>query len=160
LQQNDKKIPKWGFFLWYNTIDCKGTNMAKSMYDIIKKQNGEHFAKAIRNYDNGIFDVPNIDKIVKYAGPDAEPGGQPQCSWIAEPGGQPQCNGAGVDIAIDVAGDGFLYNMVRIMAGTLIAVAEKKISPHDIPDITRSCDRRSAGATAPACGLFLNKVVY
>lgn len=43
------------------------------MYDIIKKQNGEHFAKAIRNYDNGIFDVPNIDKIVKYAGRDAEP---------------------------------------------------------------------------------------
>lgn len=42
--------------------------MAKSMYDIIKKQNGERFAKAIRNYDNGIFDVPNIDKIVKYAG--------------------------------------------------------------------------------------------
>lgn len=47
--------------------------MAKSMYDIIKKQNGETFAKAIRNYDNGIFDVPNIDKIVKYAGRDAEP---------------------------------------------------------------------------------------
>ena len=62
-----------GIFLWYNIIDCKGINMAKSMYDIIKKQNGEHFAKAIRNYDNGIFDVPNIDKIVKYAGPDAEP---------------------------------------------------------------------------------------
>ena len=62
-----------GIFLWYNIIDYKGTNMAKSMYDIIKKQNGEHFAKAIRNYDNGIFDVPNIDKIVKYAGPDAEP---------------------------------------------------------------------------------------
>lgn len=47
--------------------------MAKSMYEIIKKQNGEHFAKAIRNYDNGIFDIPNIDKIVKYAGRDAEP---------------------------------------------------------------------------------------
>lgn len=43
------------------------------MYEIIKKQNGERFAKAIRNYDNGIFDIPNIDKIVKYAGRDAEP---------------------------------------------------------------------------------------
>lgn len=47
--------------------------MAKSMYDIIKKQNGERFAKAIRNYDNGIFEIPDIDKIVKYAGSDAEP---------------------------------------------------------------------------------------
>ena len=43
------------------------------MYEIIKKQNGERFARAIRNYDNGIFDVPNIDKIVRYAGRDAEP---------------------------------------------------------------------------------------
>ena len=43
------------------------------MYDIIKKQNGEHFAKAIRCYDNGIFDIPNLDRIVKYAGRDAEP---------------------------------------------------------------------------------------
>ena len=47
--------------------------MAKSMYDIIKKQNGEQFAKAIRGYDNGIFDVPNLDKIVKYAGRASEP---------------------------------------------------------------------------------------
>lgn len=43
------------------------------MFDIIKKQNGETFAKAIRNYDNGIFDIPNLDKIVKYAGRRAEP---------------------------------------------------------------------------------------
>ena len=43
------------------------------MFDIIKKQNGETFAKAIRNYDNGIFDIPNLDKIVKYAGRQAEP---------------------------------------------------------------------------------------
>ena len=45
----------------------------KTMFDIIKKQNGEHFAKAIRAYDNGIFDIPNLDKIVKYAGREAEP---------------------------------------------------------------------------------------
>ena len=47
--------------------------MPKTMFDIIKKQNGETFAKAIRNYDNGIFDIPNLDKIVKYAGRQAEP---------------------------------------------------------------------------------------
>ena len=48
--------------------------MPKTMYEIIKKQNGERFARAIRNCDNGIFDVPNINKIVKYAGRDAENG--------------------------------------------------------------------------------------
>ncbi len=45
----------------------------KTMFDIIKKQNGERFAKAIRAYDNGIFDIKDIDKIVKCAGRDAEP---------------------------------------------------------------------------------------
>ncbi len=45
----------------------------RSIYEQIKKQNGEAFAKAIRNYDNGIFDVPDIVEIVKYAGQEAEP---------------------------------------------------------------------------------------
>ena len=43
------------------------------MFKKIKKQNGERFAKAIRAYDNGIFDIENLDKIVKYAGREAEP---------------------------------------------------------------------------------------
>ena len=43
------------------------------MFDIIKRQNGEAFAKAIRAYDNGIFDIPNLDRIVQYAGREAEP---------------------------------------------------------------------------------------
>ena len=47
--------------------------MKKSIFDIIKKQNGEAFAKAIRAYDSGIFDIPNLDKIVRYAGREAEP---------------------------------------------------------------------------------------
>lgn len=47
--------------------------MSKTVYDIIKKQNGESFARAIRNYDSGIFEIPNIVHIVKHAGRDAEP---------------------------------------------------------------------------------------
>ena len=47
--------------------------MQKAPFDLIKKQNGEKFAKSIRDYDNGIFDIPNIIEIVKYAGRDAEP---------------------------------------------------------------------------------------
>jgi tRNA pseudouridine38-40 synthase len=59
-----------------------------------------------------------------------------------------------------VSADGFLYNMVRIFTGTLLAVAEGKISPKDIVDITLSKDRKKAGMTAPARGLYLNRVVY
>ena len=63
-------------------------------------------------------------------------------------------------ITFTVSADGFLYNMVRIMAGTLLAVAEKKIAPEAIPDILESRNRALAGSTLPACGLYLNRVVY
>ena len=59
-----------------------------------------------------------------------------------------------------VRGNGFLYNMVRIMTGTLLAVGEGKIYPEEIPQITDSLDRKRAGSTAPACGLYLNDVEY
>ena len=59
-----------------------------------------------------------------------------------------------------VAADGFLYNMVRILTGTLISVAEGKISPEKIKDIIASHDRSRAGMTVPAHGLYLNKVQY
>jgi len=67
---------------------------------------------------------------------------------------------AGDIIEYKVAANGFLYNMVRIMVGTLILVAEKKLTASDIKDIIASENRERAGMTAPACGLFLNKVVY
>jgi tRNA pseudouridine38-40 synthase len=59
-----------------------------------------------------------------------------------------------------VAADGFLYNMVRIMAGTLLEVAAGKLSPDEITAILESRDRFRAGHTAPACGLYLNHVIY
>ena len=58
-------------------------------------------------------------------------------------------------IDIIVTGNGFLYNMVRIIAGTLIEVGEGKTDPSDIADIIESCDRSRAGNTAPARGLTL-----
>ena len=66
----------------------------------------------------------------------------------------------GEELIFRVSGDGFLYNMVRIMTGTLVAVAQGKISPCDVKKIILSHSRESAGMTAPAEGLYLNKVVY
>lgn len=59
-----------------------------------------------------------------------------------------------------VCGNGFLYNMVRIMAGTLLYVSNGKISENDIPSIIESKDRSRAGITAPPDGLYLNKVYF
>ncbi len=66
----------------------------------------------------------------------------------------------GDTVMVTVRGNGFLYNMVRIMVGTLVAVSEGKLAPTDIADILISGDRRRAGITAPACGLYLNRVTY
>ncbi|MGI5849033.1 MAG: tRNA pseudouridine(38-40) synthase TruA [Christensenellales bacterium] len=63
-------------------------------------------------------------------------------------------------IYIDVTGSGFLYNMVRIIAGTLIDVGQKKVCPEYVKDIILSKDRAKAGATAPARGLVLKQVYY
>ena len=63
-------------------------------------------------------------------------------------------------VVFSVSADGFLYNMVRIMVGTLVDVAKGRILPDDIPKIIDSCDRRNAGITAPPEGLYLNEVFY
>jgi tRNA pseudouridine38-40 synthase len=63
-------------------------------------------------------------------------------------------------VKFTVSGDGFLYNMVRIMVGTLLYVNEGKIGEDEIPDILKSLDRTKAGKTVPPQGLYLNKVYY
>ncbi len=63
-------------------------------------------------------------------------------------------------IEIRICADGFLYNMVRIIVGTLSEVAFGRIAPEDINAIIQSKNRARAGMTAPACGLYLNRVNY
>ncbi|MBO5313646.1 MAG: tRNA pseudouridine(38-40) synthase TruA [Clostridia bacterium] len=63
-------------------------------------------------------------------------------------------------VEFTVCANGFLYNMVRIMVGTLLRVAEGKLSPEDIPVIISSQNRELAGATAKPEGLYLKKVYY
>lgn len=66
----------------------------------------------------------------------------------------------GERIYIELTGSGFLYNMVRIISGTLVDVGLGKIDSEDIPDIILSGDRQRAGKTLPPQGLYLLKVEY
>lgn len=59
-----------------------------------------------------------------------------------------------------VKGDGFLYNMVRIMTGTLLGVSAGAIAPDSIRDIILARDRSLAGMTVPGDGLYLNEIFY
>lgn len=64
------------------------------------------------------------------------------------------------NLCLEIAGDGFLYNMVRIIAGTLVQIGYGKIRPEYISEIIESGDRKKAGKTAPAHGLYLVEVYY
>lgn len=64
------------------------------------------------------------------------------------------------EIVIRVTGYGFLYNMVRIMAGTLMEAGRGNIAPEDVKRILEARDRQAAGPTAPACGLTLIGIEY
>ncbi|MBR1497601.1 MAG: tRNA pseudouridine(38-40) synthase TruA [Oscillospiraceae bacterium] len=62
--------------------------------------------------------------------------------------------------SIYVCADGFLYNMVRAIAGTMVYAALGKLSPEDIPALLASGDRRLTGPTMPPQGLYMNRVWY
>ena len=63
-------------------------------------------------------------------------------------------------IYIELTGNGFLYNMVRIISGTLVDVGLGKIKPEEIPEIIQNKERTKAGKTLPPQGLYLLKVEY
>lgn len=66
----------------------------------------------------------------------------------------------GSDLVIRVCGNGFLYNMVRIIAGTLMDVGQGKNAPEEMQDILEAKNRSAAGPTAPAHGLMLMKYEF
>ena len=63
-------------------------------------------------------------------------------------------------VEVRICADGFLYNMVRIIVGTLLEVNEHRIDKTEISDIISAGDRKRAGKTAPPVGLYLNRVFY
>lgn len=66
----------------------------------------------------------------------------------------------GVDIVVRITGNGFLYNMVRIIVGTLMDVGRGKYEPSKVKDILEKVDRCAAGPTLPACGLMLKELRF
>lgn len=63
-------------------------------------------------------------------------------------------------LTIECRGEGFLYNMVRIITGTLLDVGRGRIAAGEIPEILKACDRKRAGLTAPPQGLTMWEVLY
>ena len=72
------------------------------------------------------------------------------------------CNVDQIDklVRIRVCADGFLYNMVRAISGTLLYAGQGKFAPEAVADILKSCDREQAGPTLPPGGLYMTRLWY
>jgi tRNA pseudouridine38-40 synthase len=66
----------------------------------------------------------------------------------------------GALLRLTITGNGFLYNMARIIAGTLLLAGLNKVRPEEFPNLIASKDRNRAGPTMPACGLMLRNIAY
>ena len=80
--------------------------------------------------------------------------------WAGVPCGELAERPGGPWLLLEVTGDGFLYNMVRAIAGTLVQVGQGRRSPESVRQLIDSADRRGAGPTAPPQGLYLVRVEY
>lgn len=82
------------------------------------------------------------------------------CERAAARGDRNEAESEGRIISLSIEGDGFLYNMVRIITGTLVEVGLHKRQPSDTALIIESLDRSRAGHTAPPQGLYLYEIFY
>ena len=131
-----------------NNNECESAIYRNFEYHMPVKLNIEKMQKAIK-YFEGEHDF----KAFKASGTSSK--SSVRTIYKAEV--KPAENGR---IYIELTGNGFLYNMVRIIAGTLVDVGMGKTEPDEIPAIIESGDRMRAGRTLPSNGLFLLKVEY
>lgn len=117
---------------WFYPQPLDVAAMARAAQDLV----GTHDFAAVRNEGTP---VKSTVRTIYYCQAEARPGGL---------------------VAIRVCADGFLYNMVRAIAGTLVYVGIGKIPPDGIPAILASGDREAAGPTAPPCGLYMTALNY
>ena len=121
--------------LWNERMKAEAKRDAEKMKEAAKYFEGEHDFKAFKS--SGTSGKNSVRTIYKA-----------------------EVRKEGDNIIIELTGNGFLYNMVRIISGTLLDVGLGKIKPEEIPEIIESKDRQRAGRTLPAHGLYLVQVVY
>lgn len=83
-----------------------------------------------------------------------------EVNWGNSGGSRASQGSCGRTLAIEITGDGFLYNMVRIITGTLVEIGAGKRQPEEMTEIIESRNRSKAGFTAPPQGLYLKEIYF
>ena len=133
-------------------------------YIINNSENGTAIYRNLEFNFSGQLDVENMQKAIKYFEGEHDFKGFKASGTSSKSSVRTIYIGRvfrkNEKIIIELTGNGFLYNMVRIIAGTLLEVGIGKINPEEIIDIINSGDRKKAGKTLPPNGLYLVKAEY
>ncbi|MCL2846859.1 MAG: tRNA pseudouridine(38-40) synthase TruA [Firmicutes bacterium] len=147
--------------------DFNARKSAKQKTYVYKYYVNPHRSPLRENHMAHIYKMPNIEKMAQAAGHLV--GRHDFTSFCCTDCDKPDkvrtvravdVHAHADEITITVVGDGFLRNMVRVIAGTLLEVGQGTRNPSDIAGILAARDRNAAGLTAPACGLCLVNVTY
>jgi tRNA pseudouridine38-40 synthase len=135
---------------------------AEAMHDAAQLLVGTHDFRCFEtDWPNKVTSVRTVEKIAFSRQPlwrmftNMQPLGASKSTESLPPG-----ETDGPIIAMDIIADGFLYNMVRSILGTLVNVGRDKWTQGDVARILAAQNRSIAGSTAPACGLYLVQVSY
>ena len=155
----DTKAKTYRYLFYTAEQSCPGLNRyawhVKSSLDLEKMQKAVSYFIGTHQFDafmaSGGSSVPTTERTI-------------YSSAVTEISQSPySCTGDNEKshlYCFEVTGDGFLYNMVRIMTGTAVYAGNGKILPENVPQIIAGKDRRNAGITAPPHGLYLYRVMY
>lgn len=128
----DFVLPQRRAFVWRcGELDVESMRMAAPLFC------GRHDFKSFQNVGTEVEDTVRVLNAITFA---------------ADPSGR--------ELVLRFQGEGFLKQMVRNLVGCLVAVGKGKLEPQAIPDLLTARDRSQAPATAPACGLTLERVIY
>lgn len=147
-------LPTRRFYAHFTYVPLNVSLMKKAAAYLV----GEHDFKSFCSVDTQAkTTVRKIEEIAVWEEPGADSGAADIAGALTrtarDDAGMPAFRAK--EIVIRVRGRGFLYNMVRIIAGTLMEVGRGQLSPEQMKEILLACDRQKAGPTAPACGLTL-----
>jgi tRNA pseudouridine38-40 synthase len=141
---------------------CKGKT-----YRYIIDKTGDIFRRnhAFQYPDAGLLDIAEMQRAAEYIKGTHDfkcfetAGGTPRESTVRTIYGFTVSSDK-ESIVTEITGDGFLYNMVRIIMGTLIETGAGKRNADDIPEVIASLSRANAGFTAPPQGLYLKEIYF
>ena len=156
IHNSEFEDPLKRLYYLHSYIDYNIEAMKKACAEFIGKHDFSSFCSAGAQVDSKVRTIYSLDiKVIEL--PDSSVRVIDSISAADAPNGSPASHRKypSRDIIISIKGNGFLYNMVRIIVGTLLEVGRGHIKSDEIKDIIEAKDRKKAGPTAPACGLCL-----